>query len=75
MARATILRVFRYSLRLPDGEPADPAVVVTAVPNWELDEMFQTGDGSRWRLLAIETAIDEAFEAQGINAIWTVEPI
>ena len=25
-------RVFKYLLRLPDGEPPDPAMLVTAVP-------------------------------------------
>jgi hypothetical protein len=29
-----VLRVFRFLLKLPDGEPPNPAVLVTAVPTW-----------------------------------------
>jgi hypothetical protein len=29
--------MFKYPLKLPDGEPHDPAVFVTAVPNWSVD--------------------------------------
>jgi hypothetical protein len=50
--------VFRYLLRLPDGDPADPPALITAVPNWDIDEVFQTGDGSRWRILWMEPEID-----------------
>jgi hypothetical protein len=66
--------VLNVLLLLPDGEPADPATFLTAVPNWEPGETFRTGDGARWRLLEIETEIHEEFVAHGINAIWTVVP-
>jgi len=67
---------YRYFLVLPDGEVAGPGVLVTAVPNWEPGEVFSTGDGARWRLLATETDEDEfEFVVHGIGAIWTVEPV
>jgi hypothetical protein len=66
--------LFRFLLRLPDGDPADPPAFITAVPNWELDDVFSTGDGSRWRLLAIEPELDPELEEQGFNGIWIVEP-
>jgi hypothetical protein len=53
------LYVFRFLLKLEDGEPTDPAVFVTAVPNWTVDETFSTGRGEEWRILAIDTDIDE----------------
>jgi hypothetical protein len=28
--------VFKYLLRLPDGQPPDPAMLVTAIPNWSV---------------------------------------
>ena len=66
--------VYRYLLLLPDGEVTDPAVFVTEVPVWDLGSVFETPDGSRWRLLAVTADIDLEFVAHGINAIWTVEP-
>jgi hypothetical protein len=66
--------VFRYLLVRPDGEVTDPAVFMTDVPTWKLGDVFQIGDGSRWRLLAVEADIDLEFVAHGINAIWWVEP-
>jgi hypothetical protein len=65
--------VFRFLLRLPDGDPPDPPVFITAVPNWDIDEVFQTGDGSRWRILRME--IDPELEEQGFNGVWFVEPV
>ena len=44
--RATIGDVgFKFLLRLEDGEPSDPAVLVTAVPNCTVGETFSTGRG------------------------------
>jgi hypothetical protein len=55
--RATIGDVdLTFLLRLEDGEPNDPAVLVTAVPNWTVGETFSTGRGHEWRILAIDTA-------------------
>jgi hypothetical protein len=66
--------VFRYLLRLPDGEPNDPAVFVTAVPNWTVGETFLLSRGERMSILAIETEIDEELIEQGISGVFTVEP-
>lgn len=66
---------YRNFLVLADGAVADPAVLVTAVPNWEPGEVFSTGDGARWRLLATETDVDDEFALHGIGAIFTVEPV
>jgi hypothetical protein len=67
--------VFRFLLVLPDGEVTDPAVFVTEVPTWKVGGVFQTRDGSRWRLLGTEGDINLEFVAHGITAIWTVEPV
>jgi hypothetical protein len=67
--------VFKFLLRLEDGEPNDPAVFVTAVPNWTVGETFSTGRGHEWRILAIETDIDEELVERGINAVFTVEGV
>jgi hypothetical protein len=67
--------VFKFLLRLEDGEPNDPAVLVTAVPNWTVGESFSTGRGHEWRILAIDADIDDEFVARGVNAVFTVEPM
>ena len=41
----------KVPLRLEDGEPNDPAVLVTAVPNWTVGETFSTGRGHELRIL------------------------
>jgi hypothetical protein len=41
--------VFRFLLRLEDGEPPDPAVFVAAVPNWAVGETIMLGHGERLR--------------------------
>ena len=67
--------MFKFLLRLEDGEPNDPAVLVTAVPNWTVGETFSTGRGHEWRILAIDTNIDDELVERGINAGFTVEQI
>jgi hypothetical protein len=66
--------VFKFLLRLEDGEPNDPAVYVSAVPNYAVGETFLLGRGHRLRILRIDTAIDDELVEQGINAVFTVEP-
>ncbi len=63
---------FRYLLSLPNGEPADPAAFVTANPQWQAGDPFTAGDGSRWRIVAIEPNESAAVE---FDALWTVEPL
>jgi hypothetical protein len=65
--------LFRFLLR--HGEPPDPAVLVTAVPNWTVGETFSTSRGDEWRILAIDTDIDDELVEHGINAVFTVEPV
>jgi hypothetical protein len=66
--------VFRFLLRLEDGEPNDPAVFVTAVPNWTVGEVIPLGRGERLRVLAINDDVDEELVESGITAVFTVEP-
>jgi hypothetical protein len=57
---ATLARaMFRFLVKARGGEPNDPAVFATAVPNWTVGETFTTGRGHEWRILAIETEIAE----------------
>jgi hypothetical protein len=65
--------MFRHLLVLPDGEPNDPAVFVTAVPNWSADELITLGDGEQLRIVAIADPSDE-LAARGFRSIFTVEP-
>jgi hypothetical protein len=62
-------------LKLEAGEPNEPAVFVTAVPNWTVGETFSTGRGHEWRILAIDTDIDDELVDRGIKAVFTVEPV
>jgi hypothetical protein len=67
--------VFRYVLVLPDGEPHDPAVLVTAVADWSVEEGVLLGSGERLRILAIETAISDRLIDAGFNGVFVVEPV
>ena len=67
--------MFRYLLQLPDGEPNDPAVLVSAIPNWSVGEVITFGRGEQARILDIETEIDEALIEQGFNGVFVVEPV
>jgi hypothetical protein len=65
--------VFKFLLVLENGEPHDPAVFVSVIPNWSVGETFSTGRGHEWRILAIETEIDDELVEHGVNAVLTVE--
>jgi len=69
--------MFKFLLVTGDGEPIDPAVFVTAVPNWKVGEVLMLGDGQRLRILHINLELDadalEQLYEQGINAVSTVE--
>ena len=70
---------FKYMHVTPDGEPHDPAVFTTAVPNWSVGEVLTLGSGQQLRIVHInreldEDALDTLYE-QGINGMWIVEPI
>jgi hypothetical protein len=65
--------MFRYLLRLPNGEPYDPPAFVTVMPTWHVGDEFLITHDRRLRILAIDADIpDELFE-QGFNAIWTID--
>jgi hypothetical protein len=68
--------VFRYLLRLPDGEPNDLAVLVTAVPNWSVGETFLLSRGERACIVAIETEIIALYVGGFAGAdVVPVEPV
>ena len=54
--------------------PYDPAVYVSAVPNYEVGETFLLSRGEEFRILAIDTDIDDELIDRGFNSVWTVEP-
>jgi hypothetical protein len=61
--------VFKFLLRLEDGEPYDPAVFVTVIPSWSVGETFLVTAHPRLRILAVDYDLDDEFADQGIN--WT----
>jgi hypothetical protein len=65
--------MFRYLLVLPDDEPNDPAVFVTAVPNWSVGETIPLSAGEQMRILAIDTPV--ALVDHGFTGVLTVEPL
>jgi hypothetical protein len=69
--------VFKYLLALQEGQPPDPAVFVTAVPNWAIGEMFMVGGGKQFRIVAKGEDLDELEELyeQGVHGFWVVEPV
>jgi hypothetical protein len=66
---------FKFTLVLPDGTPPEPAVFVTAVPNWSVGEELTVGSGEEFRILAKSSEVDEEMIEQGINGVFTVEPV
>jgi hypothetical protein len=71
--RVTWASQFKFLLRLEDGEPNEPAALLTAVPNWDIGQTFMTARGDVWHILAIDTEIDDELVEQGFNAVFTVE--
>ena len=57
--------MFKFLLRLEDGEPNDPAVYASAVPSYAVGATFLLGEGHRLRILRIDTAIDNELVDQG----------
>jgi hypothetical protein len=66
---------FKFLLRLPDGEPHDPAVFVTAAPNWSVGEVITFSNGEQARVIAIEPTDDTDLTEHDIGAIFTVTPL
>ncbi len=67
--------VFKYLLRLPDGQPPDPALLVPAVPTWAVGDVMTVGRGEQLRVIAITTSRMRSSSSRGIGAIFTVEPV
>ena len=67
--------MFRYLLRLPDGEPHDPAAFVSAAPNWTIGETFLLSRGEEVRILAIDTELADELIERGFNGVFVVEPV
>jgi len=69
--------MFKFLLVTADGEPHDPVVFVTAIPNWKVGDVLMLGDGQRLRILHINLELDadalEQLYEQGINGVSTVE--
>jgi hypothetical protein len=65
---------YRYTLALEDGEPADPAVFVTAVPDCHVGDTFVAPNGQLFRILAIEPEMDEERSAETMGLL-VVEPV
>jgi hypothetical protein len=66
-----LVRAFPFVLVLEDGEPADPAMFVTAAPDWHEGDVFLPRGGERFRILAIEPTMDDELP---FHATSTVEP-
>jgi hypothetical protein len=61
--------MFRFRLFSPDGDNLGD--FVTAVPDWKVGDTFTTGDGRRFRILAIATDVEPHLP---VMALWEVEP-
>ena len=69
--------MFKYLLALADGQPPDPSVFVTAIPNWKVGETFMVGVGKQFRIVAKGENLEELAELyeQGVHGFWVVEPV
>ena len=67
--------MFRYLLVLPDGEPADPPMFVTAVPTWSVGDVITVGRGDQLRVVAIDDFPHAELVEHDVRAIFTVEPV
>jgi hypothetical protein len=66
---------FRFVLELPDGDVADPAMFITAIPTWrEGDEFLAGSDLRRFRILSIHAELDPP-ASELVEAVWIVEPL
>jgi hypothetical protein len=67
--------MFRYLIKFTDDVLHDPGVFVTAVPFWSLAETLRVGNGPLLRILAINTEMNHALIAAGLDGVFTVEPV
>jgi hypothetical protein len=71
VSRAPIVLDRRYLLVLDDGDPADPAAFLTAVPDWREGDEFLAG--TDLRKLRIGAIADEDPPPR-FHGIWIVAP-
>jgi hypothetical protein len=56
----------------PDGEPADPGMFITAIPNWKVGDEFLGGsDLQKFRILEV----DSEQVPDGADGVFTVEAV
>ena len=68
----TIPPVFRFLLRLSDGEPDDPPAYLSLIHNWEC---FTLGEGQQRCITAIDWDPPRELVDAGFRAIFFVEPV
>ena len=62
-------------LELPDGDVADPAMFVIAIPTWrEGDEFLAGRELQRFRILSFHAELDP-LGSELVEAVWVVEPV
>jgi hypothetical protein len=66
--------MFKFLLKLENGEPPDPAVFVTVIPSWSVGETFLVTAHQRLRILAQDFDLADELAEKGVNAVFTVEP-
>jgi hypothetical protein len=60
-------------LKLPDDEPPDPAVLVTAVPTWSIGDVITVGRGEQLRVVAIDDFPHAELVEHDVRGIFTVD--
>jgi hypothetical protein len=76
MRPATLVPMFPHLLLLADGEPNDPAVFVTAIPNWSVGEVITVGNGAKLRVVRITDHVARKLVDLGLSGVvFTVEPV
>lgn len=67
--------MLRYLLFLPDGEPNDPAVFISMIPNWSPGDEITLGGGEQLRVVATEAEINGELGDHGFDGVFIVEPV
>jgi hypothetical protein len=66
---------FRFVLELRDGDVADPAMFITAIPTWHEGDEFLAGcELQRFRILSVHADLDPP-ASELVEAVWVVEPV
>jgi hypothetical protein len=67
--------MFTYLLCLTDGDPDDPASLISAIPNWAVGEVITLGAAEQRRICAIDWEIAPELVSAGFRAVFYVEPV